>query len=273
MAAFSTFVSTVTALTTVAVLGLTAGCGEVGAGGASRPARGEGKNELDAVRVLGSARLVHAELGAHEVPGFRVERAAAGAAGNGRPRTERVACRALAEALGSEPRPAPYATVVTTFARLGKGGERAGFEGLMGMIRLSSYEGDGAGATVRGLRDAASSCADGFRMRTGEGVPQEFSAVRVLPAGVPSGLGDEAVALRLENAAERAPSLITAVRSGRTLAMFFATSLSDPEGVEVPAAVLRAQMAKLSAPRVASPVPPSASVPAESGEAEDAAGA
>ncbi|RLU83968.1 hypothetical protein CTZ27_27755 [Streptomyces griseocarneus] len=269
MVAFSTFVSTVT---TVAVLGLTAGCGGDGAGGVSRPARGEGKNELDAVRVLGSARLIHAELGAHEVPGFRVERAAVGAAGNGRPRTERAACRALADALGSEPRPAPYATVVTTFARLGKGGERAGFEGLMGMIRLSSYEGDGAGVTVRGLRDAAASCADGFRMRTGEGVPQEFSAVRVLRSDVPSGLGDEAVALRLENAAERAPSLITAVRSGRTLAMFFATSLSDPEGVEIPAGVLRAQMAKLSAPRMPAPASSSPAGVAESGEAEDAAG-
>ncbi|MGW1073664.1 hypothetical protein [Streptomyces sp. NPDC002537] len=251
------------AVSAVVALGLTAGCGSTG--GTSRPVRGEGKNELGAVRVpvADPDRLRHVELGAREVPGFRIERAATGAAGSGRPRTDRAPCRPLADALGSEPRPVPLASVASTFAKLGEGVD---FDGLMGMVRVSSYGGDGAAATLRGLRTAAASCAGGFRMRTGEGVPQQFSAVRTLDAPE---LGDEAVAYRLENAAERAPSLITAVRSGGTLAMFFATSLSDPDAVEIPPELVRAQMAKLSVPGGGSP---SAAGTAESGEAEDAAG-
>ncbi|WP_116212416.1 hypothetical protein [Streptomyces olivoreticuli] len=235
------------AVSAVVALGLVTGCG-VGDGGAageprraspSRADRGEGKEALDTVTMLGPDRLRHVELGAHEVPGFQIERAGEGAAGAGRPRTDSEPCRPLADALGSQLRPAPAATVVRTFA---KTGEDMDFEGLMGMIRVSAYEGDGAADTLQALRTAATACADGFRMRTGEGEPQEFEAVRTLS---PPSLGDEAVAFRLENVAERAPSLITAVRSGNVLAMFFATSLSDPDGVEIPSELVRAQVAKL----------------------------
>ncbi len=252
------------AVSAVVALGLVTGCG-VGDGGAageprraspSRTDRGEGKEALDAVTMLGPDRLRRVELGAHEVPGFQIERAGEGAAGAGRPRTDSEPCRPLADALGSQLRPAPAATVVRTFA---KTGEDMDFEGLMGMIRVSAYEGDGAADTLRALRTAATACADGFRMRTGEGEPQEFEAVRTLS---PPSLGDEAVAFRLENVAERAPSLITAVRSGNMLAMFFATSLSDPDGVEIPPELVRAQMLKVrglaaeASPQSSASVPP-----------------
>ncbi|MEV8477424.1 hypothetical protein [Streptomyces sp. NPDC051173] len=244
----------VAVISAVVALGLTAGCGVDGGGprGASRTEKA-GARELDAVRAPGPAELRHVELGAHEVPGFQIERAGEGAAGAGTPRTDTEECRPLGDALGSQLRPAPAATVVRTFA---KTGEDMDFEGLMGMIRVSEYAGDGAADTLEALRTAAAACADGFRMRTGEGEPQEFEAVRTLS---PPGLGDEALAIRLENVAERAPSLITAVRSGRTLAMFFATSLSDPDGVSIPPSLLRAQMAKIRwAAAEASPRSPSA---------------
>lgn len=230
----------VAVVSAVVALGLTAGCGVDGGGPRGVPRTEKaGVREPDAVRAAAPAELRHVELGAHEVPGFQIEKAGEGAAGAGTPRTDTEACRPLADALGSQLRPAPTATVVRTFA---KTGEDMDFEGLMGMIRVSEYAGDGAADTLEALRTAAAACADGFRMRTGEGEPQEFEAVRTLS---PPELGDEAVAIRLENVAERAPSLITAVRSGRMLAMFFATSLSDPDGVSIPPALLRAQVAKL----------------------------
>ncbi|MFI1797745.1 hypothetical protein ACH427_10360 [Streptomyces sp. NPDC020379] len=248
------------AVSAVVALGLTAGCGVDGGGsrGASRPEK---------AAVPGPAELGRVELGAHEVPGFRIEKAGEGAAGAGTPRTDTEACRPLADALGFRLRPAPTATLVRTFA---KTGEDMDFEGLMGMIRVSEYAGDGAADTLEALRTAAAACADGFRMRTGEGEPQEFEAVRTLS---PPELGDEAVAIRLENVAERAPSLITAVRSGTTLAMFFATSLSDPDGVTVPLALVRAQVAKLRGVAVGGSSPASAPVGGgEDDEDEDPSG-
>ncbi|MEV4922278.1 hypothetical protein [Streptomyces roseoverticillatus] len=260
------------AVSAVVALGLTAGCGGSGSGGGNGGpgggnrggSRGEAKGTRNAVRILSPAQLRHVELGAREVPGFQIERAGSGAAGGGRPRTDAAACRPLVEALGSEPRPEPAASVVNTFA---KAGEDLDFQGLMGMIRVSAYRGDGAAATLRGLRSAAGRCAGGFAMLTGEGEPQEFRAVRTLAA---PRLGDEAVAYRLENAAERAPSLITVVRSGATLAMFFATSLGDPEEVEIPPDLVTAQVEKVERAGRKAPTAPPPSSPMAAGEEGEA---
>ncbi|GAA0466917.1 hypothetical protein ACFQ2B_13275 [Streptomyces stramineus] len=264
------------AVSAVVALGLAAGCSSgggvpSGSGGSGRPGggRGEGKDSGETVRVLSPAQLRHVELGPREVPGFLIERASALAAGGGRPRTDSEPCRPLVDALGSQPSPAPAASVVNTFA---KAREDQHFEGLLGMIRVSTYGRDGASATVDGLRSAARACAHGFRMRTGEGEQQKFESVRALPAPE---LGEDAVAYRLENATDRAPSLITVVRSGSTLSMFFATSLSDPDGVEIPPELVRAQVAKVEraekkAPTV--PPPPSTPGPGEGGEAGDSVG-
>ncbi|GGX79181.1 hypothetical protein [Streptomyces hiroshimensis] len=264
------------AVSAVVALGLTAGCGGSGGdggldgnggsggGGGRGSGRGEAKGTRGAVRILSTAQLRHVELGPREVPGFQIERAGSGAAGGGRPVTDEASCRPLVEALGSRPRPAPAASVVNTFA---KAGEDLDFQGLMGMIRVSTYRGDGAVSTLDGLRSAAARCAGGFRMRTGEGEPQEFRAVRTLTA---PRLGDEAVAYRLENAAERAPSLITVVRSGATLAMFFATSLADPEDVEIPPELVDAQVAKLERAEQKAPTVPPPSSPMAVGEGGEA---
>lgn len=224
----------------VAVLGLATGC----AGDGPRPAaaRGpvvEGKGDLSAVKVLSGVQLRHAELGPGEVAGFQIEKASPGSAGGGRPSTDSPPCRPLVVALGSQPQPEPAASVVNTFS---KGTREEGFQGLLGMIRISSYAGDGAATTLGELRSAAARCAGGFRMKTGEGQAQRFEAVRMLPAPK---VGDEAVAYRLDNAVEEAPSLVTVVRTGSTLSMFFATNLTDPGAVEIPERLVAAQVAKV----------------------------
>ncbi|MFI9309874.1 hypothetical protein [Streptomyces triculaminicus] len=230
---------------TAAVLGLVVACqgGGPGAeGGAGSAETVEGKDEPRVVGAREAGRLGHVELGPGEVPGLVIERGSAVTAGHGRPDTDREACRPLVVALGSQPQPAPVASVVDTFAAPAGG---RGSQGLLGTIRVSAYEGDGASRTLGELREAAAECADGFGMTTGEGEPQRFEAVRVL--GAPA-LGDEAMAYRLVNAAERAPSLVTVVRSGSTLSMFFATNLADPGGVEIPERLVAAQVAKVERP-------------------------
>ncbi|MEU4210070.1 hypothetical protein AB0F13_08750 [Streptomyces sp. NPDC026206] len=257
----------------VAVLGLAAGCGggSGGAGGGRTAGDAEDKDERQVVRVLSHAQLRHVELGPKEVPGFVVEKASAGTAGHGLPSTGSEACRPLVVALGSQPQPAPEASVVNTFA---KASTEQGFQGLLGTIRVSAYEGDGAQSTLRELRSAAQGCAGGFRMKTGEGQPQRFEEVRTLPA---PRLGDEAMAYRLVNAAEKAPSLVTVVRTGSTLSMFFATHLSDPGAVEIPEQLMAAQVAKVErlqrAERPPTAPPPHAGPgpgPAEDGEGGEA---
>ncbi|MEV4438433.1 hypothetical protein AB0K09_05335 [Streptomyces sp. NPDC049577] len=245
-----------------------AGCAGDGEGAGGGP---EGKDEGRAVRTVRTLRdgqLRRAELGPSEVPGLLIEKASPGTAGSGRPSTPAAACRPLVVALGSQPQPVPEASVVNTFAR---GSRDRGFEGLLGTIRVSAYRGEDARTTLRQLREAAGACGGGFRMRTGEGQAQTFRAVRTLPA---PRLGDEAVAYRLENAAERAPSLVTVVRTGNVLAMFFATHLSDPAAVEIPDRLVRAQVAKVEQLKRTETPPPapsdrSAGPAPEGGEAGD----
>ncbi|MGI5338583.1 hypothetical protein ACQEVS_14850 [Streptomyces sp. CA-181903] len=187
-----------------------------------------------------AGRLGAVELTKDEVPGLVIEQAPAGAAGRGRPGADRAVCRPLATALGSQPQPRPLGSVVTTFA-----GEQDGpDEGLLGTVRVAEYRPGDAAATLRGLRDAAAGCAGGFTMRTGEGERQVFDAVERVAA---PRLGDEAAAYRLTNAVEEAPTLITVVRSGDVLSMFFATSLGDAGRAVIPERLVAAQVRRVEA--------------------------
>ncbi|MGK5643108.1 hypothetical protein ACSNOK_33145, partial [Streptomyces sp. URMC 126] len=185
-------------------------------------------------------RLRGVELAKDEVPGLVIEQAPAGSAGRGVPTADEAGCRPLATALGSRPQPQPLGSVVTTFS-----GEQDGpDEGLLGTVRIAEYRPGGAAATLDGLRGAAAACAGGFAMRTGEGERQVFDAVETVRA---PRLGDEAVAYRLVNAVEEAPTLITVVRSGEVLSMFFATSLGDPSRAEIPERLVAAQVRRVEA--------------------------
>ncbi|UBI38288.1 hypothetical protein [Streptomyces mobaraensis] len=185
-----------------------------------------------------AGRLGGVELAKDEVSGLVIEQAPPGSAGRGTPTADRAACRPLATALGSQPRPRPLESVMSTFA-----GEQDGpDEGLLGTVRVAEYRPGEAAATLRGLRDAAAGCAGGFTMRTGEGERQVFDAVENVTA---PRLGDEAAAYRLTNAVEEAPTLITVVRSGEVLSMFFATSLGDPGRAEIPERLVVAQVGRV----------------------------
>ncbi|WP_049718686.1 hypothetical protein [Streptomyces caatingaensis] len=241
-----------TAAVSVAVLlGLTLGCSggrtghEVDGKSATGSAGGRAPEEADAPRAADedgpSARLRRAELEKTEVAGLVIEEAPPGTAGRGTPTSDLARCRPLANALGSEPDPKPLGSMVNTFAGAGEDDD---LEGLLGTIRVSEYRPGEAAATFRRLRDAAAACTGGFRMRTGEGEAQVFDAVETVAAPK---LGDEAAAFRLSNAVEEAPSLITVVRTGDVLSMFFATGLGDPERVRIPERLVSAQVRKVVA--------------------------
>lgn len=229
----------------------TTATGQPGQRAGDRPSAAEGADDKS---------LDRAELDETEVPGFLIEQVEDDSAGFGNPTTGSPQCRPLVTALGSNPEPRPVATLVNTFARSGADDE---FEGMLGTIRVSSYQGDEAAATFRRLRDSATACAGGFRMSTGEGESQSFAKVESVKAPA---LGDEALAYRLDNTVEEAPTLLTVVRTGDTLSMFFATSLDDlddPNSVEIPGQLVKAQVEKVkrakageaAAPRSAEPDP------------------
>ncbi|MBH1935173.1 hypothetical protein I5Q34_12960 [Streptomyces sp. AV19] len=239
------------AVSVAVVLGLTLGCGggrtdheadgksASGSAGGRAPeeAAGPPKAEEDGP----TARLRRAELEKTEVAGLVIEEAPPGTAGRGTPGSDLPECLPLANALGSEPDPKPLGSVVSTFAGAGEDDD---LEGLLGTIRVAEYRPGGAAATLGRLRSAAAACTGGFRMRTGEGESQVFDAVETVAAPK---LGDEAAAFRLSNAVEEAPSLITVVRTGDVLSMFFATSLGDPERVRIPGQLVAAQVRKVVA--------------------------
>ncbi|WP_372408318.1 hypothetical protein [Streptomyces luteireticuli] len=242
------------AVSVAVVLGLTLGCGggRTGHEGDGKSASGSagGRAPEEAAGAAGAVgpkkadedgptgRLRRAELEKTEVPGLVIEEAPPGTAGRGTPGSDQPACLPLANALGSEPDPKPLGSVVSTFAGAGEDDD---LEGLLGTIRVSEYRPGEAAAVFRRLRDAAGACTGGFRMRTGEGESQVFDAVETVAAPK---LGDEAAAFRLSNAVEEAPSLITVVRTGDVLSMFFATGLGDPERVQIPDRLVSAQVRK-----------------------------
>ncbi|MEV0260847.1 hypothetical protein AB0I49_05805 [Streptomyces sp. NPDC050617] len=199
-----------------------------------------GSSGGDEPKPMSAKRLDQASLGAKEVSGYQIERASAkSAAGAGGAEADRSECQPLAALLGSSPDPKPVRSVVNTFARTGDGKD---YEGLQGMVRVAAYKGGGAKGTLADLRKAAESCASGFGMKTGEGEEQKFSAVQQLASPK---LGDESAAYRLVNTSEKAPSLVAVVRTGSTLSMFFVTSLTEPQRVEMPQDLLKAQVEKV----------------------------
>ncbi|MET7484712.1 hypothetical protein [Streptomyces sp. NPDC005538] len=107
-------------------------------------------------------------------------------------------------------------------------------------VLLASYQEADA---KQGLADLAASvrgCPDGFE------VTEELKASAVKSLDVPDA-GDEAMAFRLSGGMLGAdtPTAYTVVRSGSTLAVFFAVDMTDPKTVEVPDEVVTAQIAKL----------------------------
>ncbi|GGX39598.1 hypothetical protein [Streptomyces chryseus] len=105
---------------------------------------------------------------------------------------------------------------------------------------LGSYEGEGAQEALAALRDAGKACAGGFTTIAG---PDKVTYSKVAPASYTA--GDEAVAFTLtaDLDGETGTAQLVTVRTGNTLASFFAMSLMGK--AEQPKEAIDAQLAKL----------------------------
>ncbi|WP_171109926.1 MULTISPECIES: hypothetical protein [Streptomyces] len=117
----------------------------------------------------------------------------------------------------------------------------------MTFVGLSSYEGDGAEQAMKAVSDGVSACSGGYGLATGG----EDSKVTKVAAVQGSGLGDESVAFAEDvdmDGEGKATFHTEVVRKGSTIATFYTVNfaaLGTGETAEIPAAVVKAQVAKL----------------------------
>lgn len=114
-------------------------------------------------------------------------------------------------------------------------------------VLLSSYQEADAKQGMAVLKPSVEGCPDGFEVDT----DTKVSAIKPLDA---PDAGDEAVSFRLSGGilGEDTPTAYTVVRSGSTLALFFAVDMTTPKTVTVPDEVVTAQVEKLEKATAAS---------------------
>jgi hypothetical protein len=117
--------------------------------------------------------------------------------------------------------------------------------GVIAVVSLFSYEGEGAGAALGTLRGAAEDCADGFTM-TRDG--SEEKVARVSEEEISGGDEASAWTVMMDQEGMELPFKLVVVRQGATVATVasidFGAAVSG-EDSDLPTAVIDAQLAKL----------------------------
>ncbi|MEU6380313.1 hypothetical protein [Streptomyces sp. NPDC046909] len=184
---------------------------------------------------LTKAELTKALLEQGDLADYQVQDLAAPEAGAAPANTDGELCAAVASMLlfatSAEPVAVAGRTVSPTAGdSLGTGTS----------LVLQSYQEADAEQGMADLQASVVGCPDGFELSD----DLKASAVKSLDA---PDVGDEAVAFRLSGGVLGAdtPTAYTVVRSGSTLAIFFAVNLIKPKTVAVPDEVVAAQIGKL----------------------------
>ncbi|MFF3749814.1 hypothetical protein ACFYYH_05030 [Streptomyces sp. NPDC002018] len=185
-------------------------------------------------RVLGQGELDRAVLTNGDVSGFTVERMAAPP-----PRGETAAkteCLPLTAVINGKPEPLAKAVAYRQLV-----GSRNGRPAVSEF--LTAHGEQGANALLSRVRTAVTACADGFTA-TGGDSPSKYTGVKPLP---PVEVGDDALAYQVTGDLEGrpVPLVFHLVRVGGTVATFYTANLEDGRTPQMPAALLRAQAAKL----------------------------
>ncbi|MEV5435662.1 hypothetical protein AB0K80_06455 [Streptomyces sp. NPDC052682] len=121
------------------------------------------------------------------------------------------------------------------------------FDVNMTFVGLSSYDGDGAEQAMKAVSGGVTACSGGYGLAAGE---EKSKVTKVAPAKA-SGLGDESVAFSedVDMDGEGTATFHTeVVRKGNTVATFYTVNfaaLGTGKAAEIPAAVVKAQVAKL----------------------------
>lgn len=160
---------------------------------------------------------------------------------NVRPKSDREECRPLADMTASGTARTPEAV---DFA--GRSFVSTDTPGLTTTVSLFSYEGDDARRTFTDVRKALATCGAGFTT-SGNSGGSTVKYVAVKEEEAPEG-GDEAVSWRMTGTAQGSsmPMLVTAVRQGRNVAVFFTLNLLDPKKTDLPEDLHGRQTAKLA---------------------------
>jgi hypothetical protein len=231
----------------VAVLSLTllAGCSDSGEDGKEAGKGGSGSAEKK-TPALSAADLEKVVLKDGDVKGHKVT-APTVTVEQKDITTEDKACAPLAYATIGSVVDRPGATVQRETASVPNPTDPKSLDVTRTLIRLSSYEGDGAKTALASLTKSVDACAKGFKV-TADGTDQQVTKVAKTEA--PGG-ADEAVALDIVSEAEDAkvPMKVVVVRKGATVAYFTALnigSLATGKDFDFPAEIADAQIAKLA---------------------------
>ncbi|MFJ8821761.1 hypothetical protein ACIREE_08245 [Streptomyces sp. NPDC102467] len=219
-----------------AALAATAACGS-GAQGGKEDGKGGGKNgdasaAQPALKPLSEAQLTQAVITGADVRGYRVGKVPDSEIPDVSVPAKPAACQAIADMflLGSEPDAA--ARVARSLTSLTE------TDATVVQMGLLAHEEADAKKVIADLRTASENC-DGY-----EHTGYKYSGIK--PREAPD-LGDEAVSYGMTGKVdgETIPMTYVVVRSGSTLAAFYAMNMADAKQAEVPAEIVDAQLAKV----------------------------
>ncbi|EKX63814.1 hypothetical protein STRIP9103_06117 [Streptomyces ipomoeae 91-03] len=229
----------VVTVSVVTALGFTAACGGGGdedkdakASATATASAADEKKDTAGQAALTEAQLKKAVLADGDVKGYEIaEKSAAEMPAETVPANP-AACQPLANMFYFTSDPGAEARVGRTLT------EKSDLTGTVVTAALLAYEQSDAEKVIADLRTATKSCTKY------EQVGNKYSDVEALSAPKQ---GDEAVAYKLKGDIEGTsiPMSFTVVRSGSTLAAFYAMNILDAKKAQVPTAVLEAQLAKL----------------------------
>ncbi|MFI0965892.1 hypothetical protein ACH4S8_31535 [Streptomyces sp. NPDC021080] len=217
-------------------LAMTAACGGQGTDGggsdSKKPSAKTTPAAQEGLKPLTEAQLTKAAVTKADVKGYRVGNTPDDEIPEVSVPAKPASCQALADMflLGTEPD--AKARVSRSLTSL------KATDGTVLRIGLLAHEEPDAKKVVADLRAQSGTC-DSY-----EHTDYQYTGVK--PAKAPA-LGDEAVSYTMTSDIEgtKIPVTYTVVRSGSTLAVFFAMSVLGGKAPEVPAGVVEAQVAKI----------------------------
>ncbi|WP_320773957.1 hypothetical protein [Streptomyces sp. CRN 30] len=229
------------AVSVVAALGFTAACGggdekeEPGrSAAASTPGAdgSKGAGETEEKAPLTAAQLDEAVLASGDVAGYRVEEMSEEDMPAGSLPIEPAACQSIADMFFFTSTTPAESRTGRTFT------PESDADATVTSLALLAHEQGDAEKVIAGLRTASEKCTEY------EQADYRYTGVEALPAPEH---GDEAVAYRLTGDIEdtTVPMAFTIVRSGSTLAAFYAMNVLDADKAEVPPEVIEKQLEKL----------------------------
>ncbi|WP_338896489.1 hypothetical protein WBG99_13030 [Streptomyces sp. TG1A-60] len=230
------------AVSVVAALGFTAACGggsDEDTNAEPRPSAGatsagdaQDGADMAGKAALTEARLKKAALANGDIKGYEIEEKSAAEMPTESVPSDPADCQPLADMFFFTSNPKAEARTGRTLT------DKSDLTGTVVTLALLAHGQSDAEKVVADLRTATEKCAEY------EQVGNRYTDVEALTAPEQ---GDEAVSYKLKGAIEGTlvPMSFTVVRSGSTLAAFYAMNILDADKTLVPDAVLEAQLAKL----------------------------